>query len=203
MKQRDAAQVMFSNSEEALATLHVQLTKERSLFQEDIRALREYMSNNGSEMNQKGQLLLGSSPKNNNGFHSKEEDPKSILIRVEQKLIEVKNSVSVALCSWEELRNAELKKLHRLCETFEKLSHKNDNTENLLRLEKKLDALLYEEEYNYNEHNGYTNSYHVKLIDPIISNERDISYSPPASRINCEEPKENVFTSLLLYGDSL
>merc|ERR1711879_672738 len=44
LKQRDAAQLMFSNSENALAALNEQLTKERSILQAEMRAVREGFS---------------------------------------------------------------------------------------------------------------------------------------------------------------
>lgn len=187
---------MFSNSEEALATLHNQLTKERSLLQEDVVLLKDHFPGS-NDFSQKGQLLLGSSPKNNNGFHYKEEEPRIILLRIEQKLIELKNSTSIALCSWEELRNAELKKLQGLCEMFERLSHTKENTENLTRLEKKIDSLFHEDAHHrsLNEFSYIPTTHDYK--------QPDTAHYAPVREIHSDEPKESLFTSLLLYGESL
>jgi len=189
LKQRDAAQLMFSNSENALAALNEQLTKERSILQAEMRAVREGFS---KQTNYKGQLCLpgADSPV--------QESPATLLARLDQELSDLGKMVSLALCNWEELRNGELVALRDLCELIEKSGVKrNQDRQTLLQLAGKLEALMLNKEA---EHKNEPAEYAWKERLPHnYSDNVNITNDKPVSPTNAEPTG---FTSLLLYGDN-
>ena len=180
--QRNAAQLMYTNSESSVLALQHQLAAEQKVLANEVKALKQ---------------LSG-------GVTS---DAHVLLSKLENVIQGLESSVSSVLLDWDAAKTKELLALSQLCEYIESNSADcGSNHERIQAISDKLDAFIHQNPVRIEKENG------VVDLENVSSDNRNnhiaealLQLSPPQSgHVQPDEStfKMDDFTSMLLYGSS-